>query len=131
MVTSYSSNSQNSKTSNGYSANVNNTASTAVSSTPTPPLSSIPPVTNVLSALPPLPMPPNMSNFSPNKAGTTFRFNTRQASPPSSTTSSTRIYRECESNTFRNSQRPLLFATANTASSTVTQTLNNNLIPNI
>ena len=134
MINSYSSNSQNSKASNGgCSNNINNTGSTAISSTP--PLSSIPqaPCNNhVLTGLPPLPLPPNIN--SPNRIGhhqsSTFRL--RQASPPSSTTSSTRIYRECEaSNTMRNSQKPLLFATTTSnnntpGSTTVTSILSNN-----
>jgi hypothetical protein len=122
MISSYSSNSQNSKGSVG-----NHTGSTAVSSTPTPPL----PQPNVLSALPPLP-----NCYSPNRVPSTFnaRFNSRQqVSPPSSTTSSSRIYREIESNTLRASQRPLLYATSNTATSTVTATTSNNmnLIPSL
>ena len=90
---------------------------------------STPTSNNVLSSLPPLPLPPNMVN-SPHKLASsqqqsTFRFNSRQASPPSSTTSSTRIYRECESNSLRNNQKTFLF-TSNGPTST-----NNNIIPNL
>jgi hypothetical protein len=108
LTYSSTSNSQNSKISNFQ----NNTVSTVLStSTPTPP-------TTIISSLPPLPLPPNMMQMmtnSPNKQQqSTFRFNSRQASPPSSTTSSTRIYRECESNTLKNNQKQFLFSAATT-----------------
>lgn len=139
LVNTYSSNSQNSKaSSNGGAAsgNTNNTGSTAISSTSTPtnqlpPSLTLPPPPAIWSAntvnSTPLPLPPTslLNCYSPNKNSTTFGINKRPASPPSSN-ASTRIYREIETNTLRNSQRPLLYTTATTATTSTCSSVSNN-----